>query len=396
MCRKLILFTSSYPYGQAEAFLESELPVVASYFDLITIQPMTMGRCDVSRTVPENVTVNQPIVSGNRFKKLFFAACRLFRYDGLRSEFFKRKVYCSRIRLYNYLLAVTIMSSWQKRCIDVDEAILYFYWGFGAAYLIPALRAESYKVVVRLHAGDLYEECSDGYLPLRSGIFECADRICPVSDYGKRYLINKYPQVAQKISTSRLGTKDFGLGLFCPKGQRKVIVSCGNLIPLKRIHLLAEYLGQLTTSVTWHHFGDGPELSLVKSIVKKHPENIETVLHGRKSNSEVLHFYANNHIDAFVSVSSREGVPVSIMEAMSFGLPVLATDVGGTAEILCATRSVLIPKDLDKHVFADAMDKVLSLSLSIDSRIEIRNYWHKVSSAKVNYKIFAENVLLGD
>ena len=39
-------------------------------------------------------------------------------------------------------------------------------------------------------------------------------------------------------------------------------------------------------------------------------------------------------VDLFLTVSANEGIPVSIMEAQSFGIPVIATDVGGISEIV--------------------------------------------------------------
>ena len=45
------------------------------------------------------------------------------------------------------------------------------------------------------------------------------------------------------------------------------------------------------------------------------------------------------HIDLFINTSSSEGVPVSIMEALSVGIPIIATDVGGTKEIVTKTTA---------------------------------------------------------
>lgn len=47
------------------------------------------------------------------------------------------------------------------------------------------------------------------------------------------------------------------------------------------------------------------------------------------NNEEVYTFYRNNRVDVFLNVSESEGVPVSIMEAMSCHIPTIAPDVGG-------------------------------------------------------------------
>ena len=48
----------------------------------------------------------------------------------------------------------------------------------------------------------------------------------------------------------------------------------------------------------------------------------------------MLDYYKNNIIDIFINLSASEGIPVSIMDAISFGIPCIATNVGGTGEIV--------------------------------------------------------------
>jgi glycosyltransferase involved in cell wall biosynthesis len=52
-------------------------------------------------------------------------------------------------------------------------------------------------------------------------------------------------------------------------------------------------------------------------------------------------FYAS--LDVCVLNSTREGLPLSLLEAMAFGIPVVATDVGGVGELLQGSAGVLVP-----------------------------------------------------
>ena len=66
---------------------------------------------------------------------------------------------------------------------------------------------------------------------------------------------------------------------------------------------------------------------------------------GHYPNEELLRYYGSNHVDLFINTSSTEGVPVSIMEAQSFGIPVIATDTGGVKEVVTEGTGSLLPVD---------------------------------------------------
>jgi glycosyltransferase involved in cell wall biosynthesis len=56
---------------------------------------------------------------------------------------------------------------------------------------------------------------------------------------------------------------------------------------------------------------------------------------------EMSHFYSA--LDVCVLNSTREGLPLCLLEAMSFGIPVVATDVGGVGELLADEAGILVP-----------------------------------------------------
>jgi colanic acid/amylovoran biosynthesis glycosyltransferase len=59
--------------------------------------------------------------------------------------------------------------------------------------------------------------------------------------------------------------------------------------------------------------------------------------------AQVIDYYTTNHIALFLSLSSREGLPVSLMEAISCGIPLLATTVGGVSEVVNENTGRLAP-----------------------------------------------------
>jgi len=69
--------------------------------------------------------------------------------------------------------------------------------------------------------------------------------------------------------------------------------------------------------------GDGPLRSALSSYIRENSiKNVELVGYVEKPEE----YY--NEFDAFILTSKIEGTPISILEAMSFGLPIFSTDVG--------------------------------------------------------------------
>ena len=70
-------------------------------------------------------------------------------------------------------------------------------------------------------------------------------------------------------------------------------------------------------------------------------------------------FYKKNQIDVFVNVSDAEGVPVSIMEALSCHIPVVATDVGGVSDmVIHGENGLLLPYKVSIEEIANALFQI--------------------------------------
>lgn len=128
------------------------------------------------------------------------------------------------------------------------------------------------------------------------------------------------------------------------------IVSCSGVTPVKRLYLIIEALKswRKNAKIEWTHIGGGPLFKDIKNesdkLKGKNP-NVSVRLLGGKNNKEVQQYYSENPADLFINVSEAEGLPVSIMEAMSYGIPCLATNVGGTSEIVNQHTGSLLAKD---------------------------------------------------
>jgi glycosyltransferase involved in cell wall biosynthesis len=140
----------------------------------------------------------------------------------------------------------------------------------------------------------------------------------------------------------------------------------------------------MNTPTRWVHFGDGPELKRVQNILVNN-QNHETIFLGRVENKIVLEYYSKNKIDLFLNLSTTEGIPVSIMEAFSFGIPVVATNVGGTAEIVNPENGFLLPENPSVNDIKIAIENVI---YHVEKRNRAYQTWKEKYNAEKNYADF--------
>ena len=106
--------------------------------------------------------------------------------------------------------------------------------------------------------------------------------------------------------------------------------------------------------------GDGPERLGIEQAIAEHGVTGAVLLAGHREDVRTLLPAA----DVFVNSSEFEGVSLTILEAMAACLPVVATRVGGTPEIVGATTGVLVPAR-DSGALASAL---LALASAPDTR----------------------------
>ena len=126
-------------------------------------------------------------------------------------------------------------------------------------------------------------------------------------------------------------------------------------------------------------------------------DNIRFEFKGTVKNSNIMIAYKNAQYDLFVNVSETEGIPVSIMEAMSFGIPAMATNVGGTSElVLDGVNGFLID---DRISAVEIAKKLLNISRMDDEsyfniRDAARQYWNEKFNSKINYTEFVNREIM--
>lgn len=152
-------------------------------------------------------------------------------------------------------------------------------------------------------------------------------------------------------SVHYLGSEPGGVGFGPSNDGAFRLLTCSGILPVKRLALLVDGLAALDADhaalLHWTHIGAGPLESEVKRAAMEKLGLLGDVdFRGYMPNAEVRGYYEQNPCDLFVNVSSMEGLPVSLMECMCYGVPALATDVGGSREVvLDGVSGRLLPED---------------------------------------------------
>ena len=113
--------------------------------------------------------------------------------------------------------------------------------------------------------------------------------------------------------------------------ERKYIGFIGRLTKIKGIDLflqMIEIINKTDKDQQYLIIGDGPYIKDVKIALKRYPiKFLKQVPH-----TEMVKYY--NQCSIFVQTSRAEGLPTCVLEALSCEVPVVASDVGGTNEIV--------------------------------------------------------------
>ena len=295
----------------------------------------------------------------------------------------------------------------ENEAISIPTTVIYTYWldspSTGVAF--AKMKHPEIKLVSRAHRFDLYENVHDPpYLPFRHFVMAQINAIFLISKHGQKYLAGKYPQYSEKCIVSRLGVIDPGFVSAQSSDGVFRIVSCSYLAPVKRIDLLIEGLREVGTlrpeeRFEWTHLGYGPEAEKLKrKALTELPSNVKYKFLGYVGPGEVIEYYKHNRIDAFINVSRSEGIPVSIMEAQSCGIPVIATGVGGTSEIISQDVGFLLcenptPQDISRAILEIADDPNRANGM----KKQAKDNWQCSFNAETNYSEFANSLYhIGD
>lgn len=405
MRKKLIvIFTARYPYPQGEYFLESEIKYFSNqdWAEVIVCSFIGKGK---AREVPKGIRIHNKFTTlGFIFQLLLLAPKVLISSFFYKELFFLKKQNKFSFKNFFYVFEVSLKTLISKKIIlgiikqygDID--LVYTYWNNHQTYGACLLKKDNKIkcVVTRTHGYDLYEYVQkDNYLPLRRQFQKYQDKVFAIAKGGMSYYHKTYSYPLNSLALSRLGvslpTKQNSIN----KPKMLSLLSVSNVVSGKRLDKIIEAikcfaLNNCDISVNWSHIGDGPLLQDIEILAKKKLSEIGNVSYdfkGRLTNTEVLAYYETNPITFFINASESEGVPVSIMEAMSYGIPAIAPNVGSINELVNDDNGLLLSENPTIEEIAKGIEKLLSADLEVkkaNAREQIETNYNK----ETNYTNF--------
>lgn len=406
---KIAMLTNAYPYHPGEQFIEDEIEYwgknPAAH---VTVLPaVAKGE---PRHLPGGVSIDLCMANGSFAVRLFSMCAALFSgmlwrewsyllesqkwgpYTVMRALLHTSKVIAQARTLRRYI----------REHGEIDVA--YCYWNETQSYaaLLVKKKGGIRKVISRIHGIDLHEmRRPHSYMPLKRQFIHAYDRVFTTSRAAQAYLEETYGASSESIVVSPLGVPLAGMLSKPSRAGVLHIVSVSFCVPVKRLDRIIEALRLFALrhkeiAITWTHIGAGPLFEEIRHAAAATFSNIDNVAFefpGEMANDAVKKYYLGTPVDLFINMSESEGIPVSIMEAMSAGVPAVAPDVGGISNLVSNQCGVLLGKSPGTQDIVDAIEKVALGEKKDVLRMNARKVVEDNFSSDRNYSGFVDKVL---
>lgn len=379
--RALLLFTNCFPFGSGEEFLENEIKEASLHFDTIVIVPERFD--GVCREIPPNAKV---AALGSREHSKFCGFVEfswlLFREIYIQKlRYFLLRIKSCRVHFEYYRQQRAKVDAIRRLVEELREiyssVVIYDFWFTNNALAIALSKVVSgqVKYIACAHNFDLYDFRWGCPIPFRGLCFEVVDKVFPDSAFGVEYLKSVVPErFHSKIELSYMGTPDYGMAQI-PDGPDITVLSTSSCVAHKRVDLIVESLSNVEGHrVKWVHFGDGELLEYIKKKAEAMLAPGSFIFMGWVKYADLIEFYKQHKVDVFLHLSVAEGLPVSLMIAASFGVPIVAIDSMGVKELVLPSCGVVLPSNATTKDIADAIERTLERgSRSTDYRRLVRD-----------------------
>lgn len=337
----ILVMTATFPYGSGEGFLISEFRALKKFGINIIIAPLRL-KGKLRPSVSLNPRVSNPLYAIQPLFGLAVLASCVWEFVSKPLLFLHvlHKIMRSgsiRIRMKN--LAAFPKATWlAQRCRRLGVTHIHAHWASTTATCaMAAAELAGIPWSFTCHRWDIYE---NNLLMLKS---DSASFVRFISYRGAQ------DGVELGVSSAKANVIPMGIDLPCvrPTIDRKTgiirIVCAANLEPVKGhkyLIMAAALLKKRNIPFSISLVGDGPIRKELQLLVHENALDDFVTFYGNIDHSALMKMYEESKFDLFVLPSIdlgygvHEGVPVSLMEAMAHGMPVISTTTGSIPELL--------------------------------------------------------------
>lgn len=240
--------------------------------------------------------------------------------------------------------------------------------------------------LITCHGSDItYPIEAQIFLPFIKDTLKKANKIVCVSNYIKQLSI-KLGANPRKVNTVYLGVD---VNKFKPLKSRNnlSIGTLGRLIPEKNIEIIIRAVKELSSrnDLKLKIGGDGPEQIRLMKLAGK--LGVKTEFTGRVFNPREFH----QSLDVFVLASNREGLSLSLQEAMACGAVPVAVDACGCREIIVDGVNGFLFKAGDHKMLASKINQAInSIDIDVNARKTIESRFNSESATKKYLEIYGD------
>jgi glycosyltransferase involved in cell wall biosynthesis len=359
----LAVLLKDYPFVKGEPYFHRELSEISEHFTEVTlfVNHLPVDDSQQQFTIPDNVSLVN-VASEETAPQLF----NVFSSYSISELLESSKNVLVRLRAMHYYLRESasikskILAHLKQKDIAPHSLVWYSYWSDELAFVLARMKQEGFitNAISRTHNHDIYaDRHSANYLPYRKFIFTYLDGTYCIAEHGRNYLSQNYPNQQAKFHCERLGVDTQQPVEKSIEEDMIQLVSLSGIVPVKQLEFIIEAFAQWNgKKIHWHHIGSGKDKAYEESVSQLAAEkldkkdNIKYVFHGFIQLDSVIEKLRTINPHFLVNASTFEGIPVSMMEACSLGIPIIGPDVCGVPELIDSGKNGYLfnPKKQDE------------------------------------------------
>lgn len=203
------------------------------------------------------------------------------------------------------------------------------------------------------HPNLVGSEIHKGMLKRLMFVYKGCDRVVLISNIAHDTFCMNHPEFAGKAFAVVNGIDDMPIEDVTPSSNYNFRLCCtGSVAKRKGQYLIIEAMHRMDkTLLAQLHLtimGVGPDYSRLMSLVSDYHLEEHVTFLGNVPNKDVHQRLCSENI--YILMSNNEGLPISIIEAMRAGLPVISTNVAGIPEEVDECNGVLIEPEVNELV----------------------------------------------